>query len=924
MIILTRLQVNHFKSLQNIDLVFPRQGSILVEGLNEAGKSTLFEAVYCALYGEPLVGEETGNRGRAAYDGAIRYHADAAWLRLELDVAGTLLTVERTLRAKGANRAKLTVARPGEAVEEVNTVRAVNERLLQELGNLDKEALLNSCFVEQKKLSKLEDLGTTDRRRSLEHLLNLDKLQQLHDEFKLTRQDDSLLETLRRRAELAHAQAQVPVLETTLTDLGRRLMLVSIHEALARTAQHTANRDELARQQAALTAEREQVQGVQRRITALKRLQPALVEVTGFRAQVTQATMRLEETTAALAELDRQEQVELPALRDRQQRLQTLDALLATRQQRTSDLQRTEREIAARQADLDAIDRRTALAAELSRKIADMQVRIDRQRAAISADEAAALAQKAEATARQAALQQVAAQFDPLRDAEYARQQAAQALARAVDQAADYAALQDRLQTAADTARADEAAANQANEAYAQAQQVAEQIRTLVATQQAREQDHRAAVVAVTDAERALAHAQEEVTRQEHIHAAIQQTLATLEIREDALRAAIADHDAARQARIEIAGLMNDQQQREQEYTHAQAAATQAAATAAAATEWRVAFDAAVAGQEARATEVQAAETAHTAAQQALTTARTVRALTAWLQARRAEEALARGTAAHPAEEGAVDAAETQLAAQTRSRAAAQRRVLGLAAAGGALILTGIALLVLNLSMPAGITLVLLGLGLGAAVLRAARGGARVQQEVVAAQQAVETARRHVAQVAAERKAAEALGGGAARLAEAAAELRALDVPIPASIVDAETRLAADGMSGDVRAAEAEVTRCRTVLDAARARLHESTLKYSLLKNQEANHAGSIDPSDLKGQVATLAAAVQTGRETLATRAQILFPPDLGAPEDWAAPAHDGTHRAALDDLVETRRAALDAARQAQTAAQTALEVLAR
>src|SRR5262245_21489972 len=100
MMILTHLQRHQLKSLQHVDLVFPRRGSVLVEGLNEAGKSTLLEAVYCALYGEPLVVEESASRGRASYDGAIRYHANEAWIRLELEVAGTQLTVDRTLRAK--------------------------------------------------------------------------------------------------------------------------------------------------------------------------------------------------------------------------------------------------------------------------------------------------------------------------------------------------------------------------------------------------------------------------------------------------------------------------------------------------------------------------------------------------------------------------------------------------------------------------------------------------------------------------------------------------------------------------------------------------------------------------------------------------------------------------------------------------------
>src|SRR4051794_16250492 len=176
MIILKRLQVRSFKSLHTIDLVFPRQGSILVEGHNEAGKSTLFESVYFALYGEPLVGEETGERGRARFDSVINYVADSATVVLSLDVDDVELQITRTVRRNRPNDARLQISRSDGFYEEVTAVRSVNERILQELGNLDKDALLNSCFVEQKKLAKLEDLGGAARRESLAHLLNLDKL----------------------------------------------------------------------------------------------------------------------------------------------------------------------------------------------------------------------------------------------------------------------------------------------------------------------------------------------------------------------------------------------------------------------------------------------------------------------------------------------------------------------------------------------------------------------------------------------------------------------------------------------------------------------------------------------------------------------------------------------------------------------------
>ncbi len=42
MIRLTHLKVNGFKQLRDINLAFPARCCVLIEGLNEAGKSALF------------------------------------------------------------------------------------------------------------------------------------------------------------------------------------------------------------------------------------------------------------------------------------------------------------------------------------------------------------------------------------------------------------------------------------------------------------------------------------------------------------------------------------------------------------------------------------------------------------------------------------------------------------------------------------------------------------------------------------------------------------------------------------------------------------------------------------------------------------------------------------------------------------------
>src|SRR5467141_4041547 len=108
MILLERLRVDRFKGLRDVDLCLPARGSVLVEGLNEAGKSTLFESVYFALYGSLLASEE--NRGGRP------------------------------------SRARLRIHLPDGSDEEVGQIAAVNRRIVQELGGMEGAALLDSCF----------------------------------------------------------------------------------------------------------------------------------------------------------------------------------------------------------------------------------------------------------------------------------------------------------------------------------------------------------------------------------------------------------------------------------------------------------------------------------------------------------------------------------------------------------------------------------------------------------------------------------------------------------------------------------------------------------------------------------------------------------------------------------------------------------
>ncbi|MDE3230290.1 MAG: AAA family ATPase, partial [Chloroflexota bacterium] len=129
MITLKRLTTPALKRLRDVDLWLPRRGATLILGPNESGKSTLFEAIYFALYGRPLVGEEPG---KATLASLIPHDGTQAQVAVSLLAGETELEVTRTLtrsRNGGSptSEATLVARRPGYPDERINSVSAVND-----------------------------------------------------------------------------------------------------------------------------------------------------------------------------------------------------------------------------------------------------------------------------------------------------------------------------------------------------------------------------------------------------------------------------------------------------------------------------------------------------------------------------------------------------------------------------------------------------------------------------------------------------------------------------------------------------------------------------------------------------------------------------------------------------------------------------
>ena len=215
MITLRRLAAAQYKGLRALDLCFPERGSVLIEGRNEAGKSTLFDAIHFALYGTPLVGNIASS---------IHYGAEDTEVRLGLAVNGSALNIRRRARQTPntlRTEAELEI-RQGDELEQVRGSAAVTERLKLELGGLTADALLNSCLVAQKQLGRLETLARSSREEALTVLLNLGRLTNVQARLRLKPEDEEWLRQARARLQLAQAAAALAGLAAERSQLERQ------------------------------------------------------------------------------------------------------------------------------------------------------------------------------------------------------------------------------------------------------------------------------------------------------------------------------------------------------------------------------------------------------------------------------------------------------------------------------------------------------------------------------------------------------------------------------------------------------------------------------------------------------------------------------------------------------------------------------
>ncbi|HET8913487.1 MAG TPA: SMC family ATPase, partial [Ktedonobacteraceae bacterium] len=335
MFILKHLTVERFRLLREVNLHFPQRGSILIQGPNEAGKSTLFESIYFALYGEPLASLREGR----SFDDLILYGATTASVTLTFSVGAQELTIARTLERGQGQQVALQIRSLGLPDEEpITDIETANQRIISTLNDLDGKTLRNSSFIEQKGLTRLEVLSGTEREASLRKLLGLEDLTRVASGFTLADEDEQLLARAIERFKLAEIQSRLPELSAALNEAETSLDALTIVEDLDEMQQQEVDIADQVRLTEQLQRKRHILKSRQQRLQQLKKADLVLSEIIDAYDAIAEAQREIPDLERQIADLERHEREELPALEKRVQDLGDLIRSFGTLERMASDL----------------------------------------------------------------------------------------------------------------------------------------------------------------------------------------------------------------------------------------------------------------------------------------------------------------------------------------------------------------------------------------------------------------------------------------------------------------------------------------------------------------------------------------------------------------------------------------------------------
>jgi len=172
--ILTSLHMQNYKKYQDNRLEFA-EGLTGIIGRNGSGKSTIFDAITFALYGDVRGEKETIRYAKAG-------EKDFVSVTLVFEIDAKSYKVVREMRGKTLT-AKAYLYDSDDSLI-ADTARGVTSEVVRLIG-MNREAFMHTVFASQKELTALSGLKNEERKRIIRKLLGLEKIDRIETDIKM-------------------------------------------------------------------------------------------------------------------------------------------------------------------------------------------------------------------------------------------------------------------------------------------------------------------------------------------------------------------------------------------------------------------------------------------------------------------------------------------------------------------------------------------------------------------------------------------------------------------------------------------------------------------------------------------------------------------------------------------------------------------
>ncbi len=232
--ILLSLEITNFKKFKSKRFEFS-EGLTGILGRNGSGKSTIFEAIFFALYGTTKAKE------------LIRHSSaspkDPVEVELKFEIEGKDYRVKREFRGRTLTaKAALYDAKD----ELISSSSSEVTKSITSLVGLDKQAFKQTVFASQKELTSLSSLNQDERKKMMRELLGLEKIDRVEALIKekmltLRREIEALTGVLLREEELDRLKKEAKEKsELLVTQTAKLEKLKHNEEQLKRSAKEIA------------------------------------------------------------------------------------------------------------------------------------------------------------------------------------------------------------------------------------------------------------------------------------------------------------------------------------------------------------------------------------------------------------------------------------------------------------------------------------------------------------------------------------------------------------------------------------------------------------------------------------------------------------------------------------------------------------